>query len=143
MRKPVLLSVTGTAQNKGVPDDVVHLVTTGYLSGEKDEWRLRYTETQPDSNMASKVMLSMIDGVVTMQREGTFGTSMVFEKGTRFEGVYQTPYGALDMGVFPTLVRYKVEEERGEVTLKYQLDLQGQYAAMHELKIMFQDKDKQ
>ena len=73
-----------------------------------------------------------------MQRCGDFATSMVFEKGCRFEGSYDTPYGSLDMGVFPTLVRYCVDEEaNGEVKLKYQLDLQGQFAAMHELRIRF------
>jgi len=143
MRKPVLLSVTGTAQNVGQPDDAVHLITTGYLSGEKDAWRLRYSETQPDSTKGNRVLLSMADGVVTMQREGEYGTSMVFEKGRRFEGVYNTPYGALDMGVYATQVRYQVDGAHGEVMLKYQLDLQGQYAAMHELRICFAERGKQ
>ncbi len=143
MRKPVLLSVTGMAQNVGQPDDAMHLVTTGYLSGEKDDWRLRYTETQPDSTKPSHVTLSMADGVVTMRRDGEFDTSMVFAKGRRFEGIYNTPYGALDMGVYPTQVRYQVEGAQGEVMLKYQLDLQGQYAAMHELRIRFAERKKQ
>jgi len=29
------------------------------------------------------------------------------------------------------------EQKTGEVNLKYQLDLQGQFAAMHELRIRF------
>ena len=42
------------------------------------------------------------------------------------------------MGVFPTHVKYKVEDGlAGQVDLTYQLDLQGQFAAMHELRIRF------
>ena len=143
MRKPVLLSVTGMAQNVGQPDDAVHMITTGYLSGEEDAWRLRYSETQPDSEKPNHVVLSMQGGVVTMQREGEFGTSMVFEKGRRFEGIYDTPYGSLDMGVYATQVRYRVQGAQGEVSLKYQLDLQGQYASMHELQIRFTERKRQ
>ncbi len=135
----VLLSVTGRAQ---APDDeneeAVRLLTTGTLSEEKrDHWRIDYTETQPDSE-SHDVTLTMGGGVVTMQRQGPFSTSMVFEKGCRFEGSYETPYGALDMGVFPTLVQYHVDRQAvGEVNLQYQLDLQGHFAAMHELNIRF------
>ncbi len=135
--KKVLLSVTGVAQNQGSEDEAMHLVTTGVLSGDQDAWRLKYTETQPDTDMKHNITVTMNHGVVTMQREGQYGTSMVFEKGRRFEGLYDTPYGALDMGVFATQVKYQVDDAFGEVNLQYQLDLQGQFAAMHELKIRF------
>ena len=96
-----------------------------------------YTETQPD-NESSDVTLTLDQGVVTMQRSGAFATSMVFEQGRRFEGSYRTPYGDLAMGVYPTHVKYQVEDGPvGQVDLTYQLDLQGQFAAMHELRIRF------
>ena len=79
----------------------------------------------------------MKDGVVTMNREGEFTTSMIFSQGNRYEGSYNTPYGSLEMGVFPTQVKYNVDDARGEVVLKYQLDIQGQYASMREMRIRF------
>ena len=52
--------------------------------------------------------------------------------------LYRTPYGALDMGIYATHVKYNVDQQQtGEVNLKYQLDLQGQFAAIHELRIRF------
>ena len=138
-KKQVLLSVSGWAQNEDDHErpDAVRLLTTGTLTGERDAWRIDYTETQPD-NQAHDVTLTMGGGVVTMQRAGAFSTSMVFEKGRRFEGSYETPYGALDMGVYATQVKYRVDDAaNGEVNLQYQLDLQGQFAAMHELHIRF------
>ena len=133
----VLLSVMGWTHEDDEPSDSVRLLTTGVMTGNKDQWRIDYTETQPD-NESSDVTLTMGRGVVTMQRTGTFATSMVFEKGRRFEGSYHTPYGDLAMGVYPTQVKYQVEDGPiGEVNLTYQLDLQGQFAAMHELRIRF------
>ncbi|MBQ6951179.1 MAG: DUF1934 domain-containing protein [Clostridia bacterium] len=135
----VLLSVSGWSQAQGdETPDPVRLLTTGTLTGQPDAWRIDYTETQPGEHDAHDVVVKMQKGVVTMERKGAYATSMVFEKGRRFEGSYHTPYGALDMGIFATQVKYAVDEQKtGEVNLKYQLDLQGQFAAMHELRIRF------
>ncbi len=135
----VLLSVSGWSQAHGdEAPDPVRLLTTGTLTGQPDAWRIDYTETQPGEQNAHDVVVKMQKGVVTMERKGDYATSMVFEKGRRFEGSYNTPYGALDMGIFATQVKYAVDEQKtGEVNLKYQLDLQGQFAAMHELRIRF------
>ncbi len=134
--QPVLVSVTGQAQQGG-EDEKIRLLTMGTVRGGQDHWQLNYTETQPESEEANHVTLSMEGGVVTMQREGEYATSMVFEQGRRFEGSYQTPYGALDMGVFATQVKCHLSDNQGVVKLQYQLDLQGQFAAMHELTISF------
>ncbi len=139
-KKQVLLSVSGQSQtDQNEQPETVRLLTTGTFSGGRDAWRIDYTETQPDDSQSHEVILTMESGVVTMQRVGDFATSMVFEQGRRFEGCYHTPFGPLDMGVYATQVKYAVDEkgESGEVNLKYQLDLQGQYAAMHELHIRF------
>jgi len=137
--KKVLLSVVGVVQDVGSEEssDEMRLVTTGELSGEDDSWRLRYIETQPDTAESHKVTFTMKDGVVTMSREGSYHTSMIFSQGNRFEGSYETPYGALDMGVYPTQVKYTVDDARGEVLLKYQLDIGGQFASMREMRIRF------
>ena len=134
----VLLSVSGWSQGQDEEkEDSVRLLTTGFLSRQGEDWRIDYTETQDDDD-AHDITLTMGKGVVTMQRKGPYHTSMVFEKGRRFEGSYITPYGDLDMGIFSTQVKYSVDEEAtGEVQLQYQLDLQGQFAAMHELNIRF------
>ncbi len=136
-KKQVLLSVMGWTREDEDRPDIVRLLTTGTLTGDKENWRIDYTETQPD-NESHDVTLTLGGGVVTMQRTGPMGTSMVFEQGKRFEGSYRTPYGDLDMGVYPTHVKYQVDEAaEGRVDLTYQLDLQGQFAAVHEMRIRF------
>ncbi len=136
-KQQVLLSVMGWTHDDDEPDESIRLLTTGTFSGRKDAWRIDYTETQPD-NESHDVTLTLDRGVVTMQRSGNFATSMVFEQGCRFEGSYRTPYGDLAMGVYATRVDCQMEDGPvGELKLTYQLDLQGQFAAMHELQIRF------
>ena len=138
--RQVILSVSGAVE--GEDDDSIRMMTTGLLSGDGDTWKLRYNETAPDSAFSNRVTVSMEEGVVTMQREGPFSTAMVFKKGRRFESSYNTPFGALDMAVYPTRVHYSVDNGMGEVNLQYQLDVQGQFAAMHEINIRFAPGEK-
>jgi uncharacterized beta-barrel protein YwiB (DUF1934 family) len=139
-RRKVLLTVTGVTSDFGETDDAMRLVTTGTLTKEKDQWKLRYEENQIDSNEKRRITMTMDDGVVTMARDGAWGTNMVFQQGRRFETSYNTPFGAFGMGIFPTQVNYSVDDNgRGEVSLKYQLDIQGQFTSVNDLKISFSE----
>ncbi len=139
-RRKVLLTVTGVTSDFGETDDAMRLITTGTLTREKDMWKLRYEENQVDSNEKRRITMTMDDGVVTMARDGAWGTNMVFQQGRRFETSYNTPFGAFGMGIFPTQVNYSVDDTgRGEVSLKYQLDIQGQFTSVNDLKISFSE----
>ena len=55
----------------------------------------------------------------------------------RFEGVYQTPFGSMDMAVMSRGVQCDIGEKKGSVHLKYQLDIQGNYASTNELHLEY------
>ena len=141
MRKNVIMTVVGCVKNGDIPEDVVKLFTTGYLSGESGCWRLKYTETDPETSQRSHITLKMEKNSVSMSRDGQEKTLMEFTPGRRFEGMYQTPYGDMSIGVFPNLVSYRLEEKKGEIDLSYRLDIQGQYTGDRELHIRFADKN--
>ena len=141
MRKNVIMTVVGCVKNEGLPEDVVKLFTTGYLSGEDDCWKLKYTETDPETSERSHVTLQMEKNSVSMSRDGFGRTLMQFTPGRRFEGMYQTPFGDMSIGIFPNQVSYRVDSEKGEIDLSYRLDIQGQYSGERELHIRFADKN--
>ena len=121
--------------------DPVRVMTTGTLSVSGDVYTLTYQETQQDegdgSVMTQDIQLTLTPQRVEMTRFGDFGTSMVFMKDHRFEGQYHTPYGSLDMAVFATTVHCNLTPTHGRVHLQYQLDIQGGFAAMHELRMEY------
>lgn len=136
--KTVLLEVNGVAGIDEPMDEPIRLITTGKLSGEKDTWKLTYTETDPDTQHKRRVTMTLDKGVVTLQRGGPLGNSMVFEKERRYESSYQTPFGSLDLGLYPTQVHYRVTDEGdGEIKLRYHLDLEGHSTGLHQVNIRF------
>lgn len=135
----VLLSVVG--ESRSIEDDtpdVIRLVTTGTLRRDaEDSYVLTYTETDPDENRSQDITLTLSGNRVTMSRSGPYQTTLVFEKDKRFDGMYQTPWGNLAMGVFPVRVKFDIGESEGMAELEYQVDMQGSVSSMHHLRLRF------
>ena len=141
--RPVRLTVTGMAYNRNEEDEAMHMTTFGTLSGTAREWKLRYTERRSDSGEKHDITMTMGEGVVKVVRKGAFASDLVFRKGHRYEGSYSTPFGDLSMGIYPTQVDYKLSREGdGQISLRYQLDIQGHYTSVHKLDIAFETNKK-
>jgi len=142
VEKPVLINLLAIARYDHAPDYPIQFMTKGKLRiGDEDSAVLEYTESQQDEETGeittALVTLSMEKNRVTMTRHGDYSNTMVFVPEQRFEGVYQTPYGAMDMAVFSRRVRCDIGDRKGSVHLKYQLDIQGAYASSNELHLEY------
>ena len=140
--KPVLINLLSIAKYEHAPDYPIQLITRGMLHlGEKNDAVLEYTESQQDEETGeittAQVILAMEKNRVTMTRQGDYSNTLVFVPEQRFEGVYQTPFGNMDMAVFARGVRCDIGERKGSVHLKYQLDIQGAYTSTNELHLEY------
>ena len=139
---PVFINLLAIARYEQMPDYPIQFMTVGNLSyTNKDEAQLDYAESQQDEEtgeiLTSDISLSLRNGKITMERKGDFSNTMVFAKGQRFEGVYHTPYGEMDMAVFTKEAACKFGKTEGNIHLKYQLNIQGNYTSTNELHLEF------
>ena len=119
----------------------MQLSAAGTLTREQDMYVLRYQENLEDEER--QVTLRMREGSVTIETEGSFSSLMLFETGRRFETFYQTPWGKLNMGVFPSLVETELALEKGRAHLIYQLDFDGGSSAQHDLMLRYRRREKE
>ncbi len=139
---PVFINLLAIARYDHMPDYPIQFMTVGKLSySNPDEALLQYVESQQDEETGeitkSDISLSLHDGKITMERKGEFANTMVFAKGQRFEGVYHTPYGEMDMAVFTKEAACRFGRSEGNIHLKYQLNIQGNYASTNELHLEY------
>lgn len=133
---PVLISIRSKAHREDVPDDeTMTMLTSGQMELDEEKAVIRYEETLDESLPAQSVEVDVEDDCVTMIRGGAYETQMVFRMGSRYEGQYHTPVGDMELAIYCTHLDYEVDEQGGTVTLSYQLDLNGQFAAVHELEL--------
>ena len=134
---PILISLDAHANTDGQPEDTMRLITTGILLEKPDETIIRYQESLDENEPPQQIEITVRDGVVTMNRQGAFDANMVFQKGRRYESQYRTPYGTLDMALYCTRATFTIDQDGGELSLQYQLDVSGQFAAMHDMRLHF------
>ena len=140
--KPVFINLLAIARYDQMPDYPIQFMTVGKLFYRKPgEALLQYVESQQDDETgeitASDISLSVRDGQVTMERKGDYSNTMVFSRGQRFEGVYHTPYGEMDMAVFTKEAACRFGQAEGNIHLKYQLNIHGNYASTNELHLEY------
>lgn len=131
---PVRLTlVSSSRDDEGAADEPIRIMTTGKLKPTTTGFMLRYVESAADDNtgevISSTVTLTLQPDRVVMSRAGEFGSTMVFVKDTRFQGLYHTPYGDMGLALYTTHVYCKAERDKGAVRLEYQIDMNGRYAS--------------
>lgn len=133
---PVLISINSNAHRDGLSEDeTLSMLTSGTLELDEQGAVIRYEETLDESVPPQQVEVLISDEAVTMNRGGEYATNMVFRMGCRYEGQYHTPYGDMELAIYCTRLKYDLGEDGGELLLSYQLDLNGKFAAMHDMEL--------
>ena len=138
---PILVSLQADSTADGEQPMSLQLLTSGVLTLLADGYLIQYEETLDESSVPTQVELTLQDEMVTMSRCGDFQTNLVFRQGQRYEGQYATPFGFVDLAVYCTQMHMDVSEQGGFLHLQYQLDVNGQFVAMHEMDIRFAPKE--
>ena len=133
---PVLISIGSLAHREEISEDEkMTMLVSGELELTDEKAVIRYEESIDESIPPQKVEVIIEDESVTMMRGGAYATQMVFRMGSRYEGLYQTPYGDMELAVYSTRVDYDIGEDGGTLELSYQLDLNGKFAAVHDMEL--------
>ena len=68
-------------------------------------------------------MLRINGPVVTLLREGTVNSQMVFEEGRRHLSMYETPYGSMSVGINTRRVKNTIGETGGDLEIDYAIEI--------------------
>lgn len=133
---PVLISLKSTAhRDENTEDERMSMLTSGVLEVDDTRAIIRYEESIDESVPPQKIEILVEDETVTMNRGGAYSTQMVFRLGCRYEGLYHTPFGDMDLALYCTKLGYDLGDDGGALELTYQLDLNGKFAAMHDMEL--------
>ncbi|MBR5546199.1 MAG: DUF1934 domain-containing protein [Clostridia bacterium] len=133
---PVLISLKSTAhREEAAEDERMSMLTSGTLEVDDTKAVIRYEESIDESLPPQPVEILVEEETVTMNRGGSYSTQMVFRLGCRYEGQYHTPFGDMDLALYCTRLGYDLGDDGGALELSYQLDINGKFAAMHDMEL--------
>lgn len=126
--KDVIISIRGTQRSyrpgeEGEKPESVELVTDGsYEYGMDSSW-FTYLESEITGMEGTVTTFRVEPGLVTLTREGSVNSQMLFQKGRKHVFLYDTPFGAMTMGVDTQQLRTETGEHGGRLDIVYSVDV--------------------
>lgn len=117
-----MVHIIGTQIQNG-EEDKVDFSAMGTLDRRDGEVVVSYKEYNDDQEITTEIIVR--EGSVTMQKTGEIVTQMVFEPQKLYVAEYSTPFGNINVNVFPTMVDSFIDENDGKVELEYVLTVGG------------------
>ena len=132
MTDNVIISIKGRQLYAESSPDEVELVTSGTLKRDgAGGYIVSYAETELTGLEGTTTRLHVDGGRVTLLREGNVNSQMVFEEGRRHLSMYETPYGALSIGVNTRRMRSTVDEAGGDLEIDYAIEIDNLVAGQN------------
>lgn len=124
MTDNVIISIKGKQlYAEGGPDEM-ELVTAGVLRREGEgRYTISYQETELTGLEGTTTVVQVDGGRVTLLREGSINSQMVFEEGERHLSMYETPYGSLSIGILTRRMRSTLGEAGGDLEIDYAIEI--------------------
>ena len=136
----VIISIRGTQSYEQQEDDVIELVTEGKLEQEDEgHFTLSYQESEVTGLEGTLTTFQIEPERVTLMRLGEVNSEMGFELGRRHLSMYETPYGALAMGVNTRELSSALNERGGELRIVYDIELDHALAGRNTFEIHVQE----
>ena len=134
-----MVKIKGSQVIAEAGEDGMEFITEAKLYEKNEALYLIYEESELSGIPGCKTRLKFKDNKVQMKRLGegiVLGGEMQFEKGKRFTGIYETPYGPIEMEVLTnTLENTLTAEGSGELNIDYHMSLKGLIESRNTLNI--------
>ena len=123
MEKDVVISIKGMQKYEGNDPDTVELVTAGRLTKDKAGYTLSYQESEITGLEGTLTTIQVEGEQVTLMRMGEFNSQMVFQEGRRHLSMYNTPYGAMSVGVNTRHLLADLSDKGGDIEIDYAIEI--------------------
>ena len=120
----VIISIRGRQFMEEAEAETVELVTEGCLQPEGDNcYTLSYQESELTGLEGTLTTFQIEENRVTLLRIGEVNSQMVFEEGRRHLSMYNTPYGALAVGINTKKMRADLSAAGGSIEIDYAIEI--------------------
>ena len=123
MEKDVVISIKGMQQYEDADPDTIELVTAGRLQKEGESYTLSYQESEVTGLEGTLTTIQVEGEQVTLMRMGEFNAQMVFQEGRRHLSMYNTPYGAMAIGVNTRRLLADLNDQGGDIEIGYAIEI--------------------
>ena len=141
MENNVIISIQGKQSFEDAGEETIELVTEGRLEEDGQAgYTLSYQESELTGLEGTLTTFQIEKNRITLLRIGEFNSQMVFEEGRRHLSMYETPYGALSVGVNTRRMRSDLGLAGGNIEIDYAIEIDHAVAGQNLFRIQVREK---
>ena len=137
--KDIMVRIKGHQASDETGEDSIEFVTEAKLYKRSGAMYLIYEESELSGIPGCKTRLKLKGDEVQMKRFGHgagSGSEIKFEKGKRYTGYYETPFGPIEMEVLTNKLENTLSEQGdGHIDIDYSFSLKGLMEGRNKLNI--------
>lgn len=142
MEKEVIISIRGMQKYEGALPDVIELVTEGRLVRDGESYTLSYQESELTGLEGTLTTIQVDREQVTLMRVGEFNFQLVFQEGRRHFSMYNTPYGAMTIGVNTRHLLAQLTDQGGDIEVDYSVEVDHALAGRNVFRISVRESEE-
>ena len=136
----MIISIKGVQRYENADPDTMELVTAGRLEREGNSYTLSYQESELTGLEGTLTTFQIEKDRITLMRVGEVNSQMVFEEGRRHLSMYDTPYGALSVGINTRKMRAELDARGGSIEIDYAIEIDHALAGQNLFRIHVREK---
>lgn len=142
MENNVIISIQGKQSFEAQDDDTIELVTEGCLEPDGDDgYTLSYQESELTGLEGTLTTFQIERDRVTLLRVGEVNSQMVFQEGRRHLSMYNTPYGAMAIGVNTRHLLAELTDQGGDIEIDYAIEVDHAIAGRNIFQIKVKEAE--
>ena len=111
------------------------------MAQEGESYTLSYQESELTGLEGTLTTIQVDGDQVTLMRVGEFNSQMVFQEGRRHLSMYNTPYGAMAIGVHTLHLLADLDGQGGRIEVDYTIEVDHAMAGRNVFRISVKEAE--
>lgn len=134
------IKVMGTQKNADQEETSLEFFTLGRRYHKNGIEYIVYEETAVSGLEGTTTVIKIYPSHIVLLRMGSVEQKQEFRSGYTSPGTYHTPYGKFSMSMDTRCLAVHLSETYGEIKIKYELSIDGQWQSSNTLSIFVREE---
>jgi len=135
MTKQVLVTVKGVQFLENDSEEAVELVTTGNYHCRDNNKYIKYEEVFEDIADTTSNLITIKEDILEVCKKGAINTRMTFQKDTKTQASYKTPYGTIVLRITTKSLDIQENKDNLDIKIDYSLEANNEHLSDCSLSI--------
>jgi uncharacterized beta-barrel protein YwiB (DUF1934 family) len=138
MKKDVLITIQGLQFEEQKESETIETISRGKYYKRNGNHYVLFEEAFDEGGETVQNILKFNENEMQLTKKGPLNTSMIFEKNRKNIANYNTPFGAMQIGIDARELWIKEESEKISLDVDYAMDINYEYLADCKISVVIE-----